>query len=640
MCGITGIFNFNNQENVNEALLVKMRDIMAHRGPDDFGIWISEDKKVGLAHRRLSIIDISKSASQPMSNEDNSIFIVFNGEIYNHQELRKELEKKGHKFKTDHSDTEVIIHAFEEWKTECVQKFRGMFAFAIWDSNKKELVLFRDRIGIKPVYYININGRFIFASEIKSILQDTTIKREVNIEGLYNYLSFLTVPAPQTMFKNIYKLPAGCYLKISSYGRMEVKKYWDVYENTKPLINVKEEEIAERILEELKVSVKYRKISDVPVGVFLSGGIDSSINLALFSEGDNEKVKAFTIGYAGDNKSYENEFEYARLMASIINTDYHEKILDIEEFLSFLKTLIFHQDEPIADPVCFPVYAVSKLARDNGVIVCQVGEGSDELFMGYPGWQTMLNLYNLSERFNSRLLKKIGLFSLGLAGKKRKSYYEWLRRAANEEPIFWSGAEAYFEYEKNNLLSKKIKKDFLNYSSYDVIKPIYESFIEKAWEKTPLAWMSYIDLNLRLPELLLMRVDKMSMAVSLEARVPFLDHKFVELAMSIPQSIKAKNNELKYILKKAVKGIIPDEIIQRKKQGFGVPIDEWFFSQLGDFTNNKLRDFSKKTNYFNSEYINKLIVKGNKEKHNADKLWYLLNFVLWHEEWIENANSH
>ena len=636
MCGIVGVFNFNNQEIINEELLVKMRDIMIHRGPDDFGLWISGNRKTGLAHRRLSIIDISKCASQPMSNEDNSIFIVFNGEIYNHQEIRPELEKKGHKFKTDHSDTEVILHAFEEWGVECIQKFRGMFAFAIWDERKKELLLVRDRIGIKPVYYTNSEGRFIFASEIKSILVDAKIKREVNTEGFYNYLSFLTVPAPQTMFKNIYKLSAGCYLKISGNGNIEIKKYWDVLDYTNPLLNVSEEEIAEKILDELKTSVRYRKISDVPVGVFLSGGIDSSTNLALFSEGRSEKVSAFTIGYEGDNKSYENEFKYAKLMATIINTDYHEKILNIDDFINFLKTLIFHQDEPIADPVCFPVYAVSKLAKENGVTVCQVGEGSDELFMGYPGWKTILDLYKLSNKFNNSLLKKFGLFSLGLAGKKKKSYYEWLRRASENEPIFWGGAEAYFENEKNNLLSKKINKDFKEYNSYEVIKPIYNNFMEKAWEKTPLSWMSYIDLNLRLPELLLMRVDKMSMAVSLEARVPFLDHKFVELAMSIPQEIKSKNGDLKYILKKAVKGVIPDEIINRKKQGFGVPINEWFFEKLGSFTYGKLKDFSKKTDYFNIEYMDKIIVKGNTEKHNSDKLWYLLNFALWHEEWIEN----
>lgn len=636
MCGIVGIFNFNNEDKVNENLLVKMRDIMIHRGPDDFGLWISKNEKVGLAHRRLSIIDTSCKASQPMSNEDNTIFIVFNGEIYNHSEIRPELERLGHKFKTDHSDTEVIIHSFEEWGVDCVQKFRGMFAFAIWDDNKKELTLVRDRVGIKPVYYTINNGRFIFASEIKSILVDSKIKREVNSESFYHFLSFLTTPAPQTMFKDIYKLPAGSYLKILKNGSSVITKYWDVFDYTNPLTGVSEDEIAKLVLTELRTSVKYRKISDVPVGVFLSGGIDSSTNLALFSEESNEKVSAFTIGYEGENKSCENEFKYAKLMSSIINTDYHEKILNVNDFTGFLKTLIFHQDEPIADPVCFPVYAVSKLAKENGVSVCQVGEGSDELFCGYPSWKTMLDLYKLDSKKYLNLLKSIGLFSLNMLGKEEKSYYEWLRRAKNGQPIFWGGIEAFFDNGKKNLLSENLKKDFKNFSSFEPINKIYQEFLDKAWERTPMAWMSYLDLNFRLPELLLMRVDKMSMAVSLEARVPFLDHKFVELAMSIPQEIKVKNGDLKYILKKAVKNLIPDEIINRKKQGFGVPIYEWFSKELGDFSSNKLKNFTKRTGYFNPKYIDNLISSVGTKKHTADRLWFLLNFVLWHEEWIES----
>jgi len=634
MCGIVGIFNYSKKEKINENLLIKMRDIMVHRGPDDYGLWISPDGFTGIGHRRLSIIDISKSASQPMSNEDGALWIVFNGEIYNHAEIRPELEKAGHKFKTDHSDTEVIIHAFEEWGIDCIDKFRGMFAFAIWDNRNKELWIARDRIGIKPVYYTVNNGRFIFASEIKAILQDPLIKREVNMEGFYNFLSFLTVPAPDTMFKNIYKLTSGCYLKLSEKGDIKIQRYWDVFDHTKPLTDISEDEIAEKILEELRAAVKYRKVSDVPVGIFLSGGIDSSTNAALFSEDAVEKVKTFTIGYEGENKTYANEFDYAQMMAEEINADNHVKILKLQDFLNFLKTLIFHQDEPIADFVCFPVYAVSKLARDNGVIVCQVGEGSDELFMGYPSWRVMLKLYELNKKYDVNFLKKAGLIGLKIAGRKEKSYYEWLKRGTENKTIFWGGIEAFFDNSKKALLSDKYKKDFKNYTSYEAIKPIYDRFNEKAWEKTPLSWMSYIDLNLRLPELLLMRVDKMSMAVSLEARVPFLDHKFVELAMSIPQSIKTKNNDLKYILKKAVRGIIPDELIDRKKQGFGVPIYEWFSRELGDFAEKKLKDFSKNTAYFDNKYLNKMFLATGKHKHNANNVWYLLNFALWHEEWI------
>lgn len=634
MCGIVGVYNFLKSEQVNENLLIKMRDIMAHRGPDDYGLWISADGFTGLGHRRLSIIDTSKSASQPMSNEDLTQWIVFNGAIYNHPEIRTELEKSGHKFKTDHSDTEVILHAFEEWGIDCVFKFRGMFAFAIWDDVKKELWIARDRIGIKPVYYTVNNGRFVFASEIKAILEDPSIKREVNMEGFYHFLSFLTVPAPNTMFKGIYKLTSGCYLKISGNGDINVNRYWDVFDNTEPLIGVSEDEIASRLLEELRVAVKYRKVSDVPVGIFLSGGIDSSTNAALFSEGLKERVKTFTIGYEGENKTYANEFDYAKLMAEKINAKHHTKILNMDDFMHFLKTLIFHQDEPIADFVCYPVYAVSKLARDNGVIVCQVGEGSDELFMGYPSWAVMLKLATISDRFRINFVKKAGLFALELGGKKYKSYYEWLKRATEKKPIFWGGIEAFFDNGKKELLSDRFKKDFKNYSSYEAIKPIHDRFMEKSWEKTPLAWMSYLDLNLRLPELLLMRVDKMSMAVSLETRVPFLDHKFVELAMSVPQSVKAKNYELKHIFKKAVRGIIPDELIDRKKQGFGVPIYEWFFKELGDFASRKLLKFADDTGYFDGKYLDMLLKKTGAHKHNANNVWYLLNFALWHEEWI------
>jgi asparagine synthase (glutamine-hydrolysing) len=630
MCGITGIFNFQKKSRVNEPLLVKMRDEMIHRGPDDFGLWISGDGFTGLAHRRLSIIDLSHSATQPMCNEDNTIWVTFNGEIYNHAEIRIELVKKGHRFKTDHSDTEVIVHGFEEWGIACLQKFRGMFAIGIWDDSKKELWLVRDRIGVKPLYYTNNNGSFIFASEIKSLLVERNIKREVNEEAFYHYLSFLTSPSPQTMFKNIEKLSAGHYLKIDSSGNIKIGCYWDVFDFTDPLSGISEADIAERLIDELRVSVKYRAISDVPVGIFLSGGIDSSVNAALFSEGRSGTVDTFTIGYEGDNPSYLNEFEYARKMAKFIGANHHEKILGADDFIDFLNTLVFHQDEPIADPVCFPIFHVSKLAKDNGVTVCQVGEGSDELFMGYPGWLTALKLYKLNNLPIPNFIKKAGLSFLKLSGKRDSYSYEWLRRGVEGLPIFWGGAEAFFEPEKKLLISEKLRKNFKNFSSFEAIRPIFNSFNEKAWSKTPLAWMSYLDLKFRLPELLLMRVDKMSMAVSLEARVPFLDHKFVEFAMSVPEETKTGGNELKHILKKSVKGIIPDEIIYRSKQGFGVPIYEWFSERLGVFARKKIVNFADKTDYFDKKYLHELL-----KSDDAKKIWYVLNFALWHEAWVE-----
>ena len=631
MCGIAGIYNYNRNSKIDENLLIKMRDEMTHRGPDDFGLWLSDDGFTGLAHRRLSIIDLSKLARQPMCNEDETIWIVFNGEIYNHLEIRKELKEKGHLFKTDHSDTEVIIHSFEEWGINCIEKFRGMFAFAIWDESKKELWLVRDRIGIKPLYYTKYKGSIIFASEIKSIIADKTIPRVVNEEAFYHYLSFLTTPAPSTMFKGIYKLPSGCYLKVARTGDINMVRYWDVFDNTEPLVNISEDEIASKLLEYLKTSVAYRCISDVPVGIFLSGGIDSSINAALFSMLNKDNVNTFTIGYEGENKSYRNEFNYARLMAEKINAKYHEKILSTTDLINFMNDLIFYQDEPIADPVCFPIYHVSKLARDNGVIVCQVGEGSDELFMGYPGWLTALKLYGLNQMPMTTFLKKIMLLLLKSIGRQNTYSYEWLRRGLYNEPIFWGGAEAFFEAEKKLVISDRLKKDFYNFSSLECLKPILERFNQKAWNKTPLNWMSYLDINFRLPELLLMRVDKMSMAVSLEARVPFLDHKFVEFAMSIPDSVKTKNGELKHILKSSVKGLIPDELIYRTKQGFGVPMHDWFYKEFGQFAKNKITGFIKNTDFFDKNYINNLF-----SVENSQKMWYILNFALWYEKWISS----
>jgi asparagine synthase (glutamine-hydrolysing) len=630
MCGIVGTLAFRSSAfTIIHPDIARMRDTMVHRGPDGAGIWISPDKRVGLGHRRLSIIDLSEAAGQPMCNEDGSIWIVFNGEIYNHAEIRPELERLGHKFKTDHSDTEVIIHAYEQWGIECLERFRGMFAIALWDAKSKELWLIRDRIGIKPLYYSIHHGRIVFASEIKALLQDPDQKREVHEEAFYHYLSFLTTPAPQTLFDGIKKLSCGTWLRVKEDGEIQEHKYWDVWDYTKPLVNVSEDDISEMLLAELRTSVKLRKVSDVPVGVFLSGGIDSSTNAALFSEGEGGPVKTFTIGYKGEYRTYKNELDYAHLMANEVGAEYHERLLTIDDLIEFLPHMVHLQDEPIADPVCVPVYYVSKLARDNGVIVCQVGEGADELFWGYPEWKTKLQLQRYNDLPVPHIFKKIGLACLQLLGRDQGFPYEWLRRGAEGLPVFWGGAEAFTEAQKQRLLSPRLRKNFSNFSSWEAVKPIYERFEEKAWEKSHLNWMTYIDLNMRLPELLLMRVDKMSMGVSLEGRVPFLDHKFVELAMSIPESVKTKNGTLKYILKKSVRGLIPDELVDRKKQGFGVPVYEWFFDKLGERTRIELTDFCNKTDFLSTAEVMRLIDQGN-----GPKLWYLLNFALWWKEYI------
>jgi len=629
MCGIVGIYSFNGKP-VDENLLIKMRDTMAHRGPDGAGKWVSKDRKVSLAHRRLSIIDLSESASQPMCNEDGTLWISFNGEIYNHAEIRKNLEQiGGHLWKTDHSDTEVILHAFEQWGIDCLEKFRGMFAIALWDDKRKELWLVRDRIGIKPLYYSILNGQINFASEIKALLQDPRQKRAVHEEAFYHYLSFLTTPAPQTLFAGIKKLPSGSWLKVRENGYIQENHYWDVWDHTQPLIRASEQDITERILAELRTAVQLRKVSDVPVGVFLSGGIDSSTNAALFSEGEERPIKTFTIGYEGDYQSYPNETRYAQQMATLVGAEYHEQLLTQNDLLDFLPNMVHLQDEPIADPVCVPVYYVSKLARDHGVIVCQVGEGADELFCGYPGWKTALELQGYDEFPVPLALKRLGLAGLRVLGKKETFYYEWLRRGAARQPIFWGGAEAFSESQKCRLLSPRLQKQFAGLTSWEVLEPIRKRFLEKAWEKSHLNWMTYLDLNLRLPELLLMRVDKMSMGVSLEGRVPFLDHKFVEMTMSIPTSVKIGNGMLKYILKKAVRGLIPDVLIDRKKQGFGVPVYEWFFDQLGKMAQRELNTFCNDSDFLDHGEVRRLTDRGN-----GPQAWYLLNFALWWKEYI------
>jgi asparagine synthase (glutamine-hydrolysing) len=632
MCGIVGAFTFEgNSFRVTGPYIEKMRDTMVHRGPDGAGVWVSNDGRVGLGHRRLSIIDLSKSASQPMCNEDGSLWVSFNGEIYNHAEIRRELESiGGHTWRTDHSDTEVILHAFEQWGIDCIHRFRGMFGIALWDARDRSLWLVRDRIGIKPVYYSVHNGRITFASEIKALLEDPDQKRAVHEEAFYHFLSFLTTPAPQTLFDGIKKLPGGTWLRIRENGHMEERRYWDVFDNVTPLVGVPEEEISAMLLDELRTAVKLRKVSDVPVGVCLSGGIDSSTNAALFSEGEGGPVKTFSIGYEGEYQTYQNELHYARMMAGEVGADHHELKLTIDDLLDFLPRMVHLQDEPIADPVCVPVYYVSKLARDNGVIVCQVGEGADELFWGYLRWKIMLMLQRKNDWPVPNLFKKLGLLGLKMMGKDQGFYHEYLRRATSGQPVFWGGAEAFTEVQKKRLISPRLRKSLNGLSSWDAIRPIRERFERGAWEKSHLHWMSYIDLNMRLPELLLMRVDKMSMGVSLEGRVPFLDHKFIELAMGIPEAVKTKDNNLKYILKKSVRGLIPDELIDRKKQGFGVPVYEWFFDRLGDKIRGDLKDFCQKTDFLDYGAVENLMDRGM-----GTQVWFLLNFAMWWKEFVE-----
>jgi asparagine synthase (glutamine-hydrolysing) len=634
MCGIAGFLAFTADGRLGRSTLERMRDIMSHRGPDGGGLWMSTDGTVGFAHRRLSIIDLAASANQPMGSDDGRVQLVFNGEIYNHAAIRRELLGLGVTgWRTDHSDTEVILRAYLQWGIGCLDKFRGMFGLGIWDGRTRELWLVRDRRGVKPVYWSHQGGRLTFASEIKALLQAPGQERAIDHTALYHYLSFLATPAPQTLFRGIRKLPAGGLLRVTADGRIEERQWYELLDHVKPVPERTEAEVAERLLAELRESVQLRKVSDVPVGVFLSGGIDSSTNAALFSEGETGRVKTFCIGYTG-SRTYANETGYARMMAERVGAEHHELLLNIDDLVGFIPRMIELQDEPIADPVCVPVYYVSKLARDNGIIVAQVGEGSDELFCGYSSWQTYLKLARWNDLPVPRAAKRLGLGLANVLGAGRSTPYELLRRGAAGEPIFWSGAEAFREAEKQALLGPALRGELRGRSSWEVLRPMHERFCQSAVEQSHLNWMTYADLSLRLPELLLMRVDKMSMGVSLEGRVPFLDHKFVEYAMGIPTRMKLAGGESKHMLKRAVRGLIPDEIIDRPKQGFGVPVHEWFASRLGPDIKASVGRFVRETELLDPKAVEAVLNSGR-----GTEAWYLYNLAEWWARYIDARPS-
>ncbi len=634
MCGIVGSIALNGRYRVDRALLRRMRDEMSHRGPDGSGVWVDERRQAGLGHRRLAIIDLSSAANQPMISADGRYILSYNGEIYNHQELRRQLQGQGETaWKTDHSDTEVLLRAFQHWGIDCLQHLRGMFAFAVWDTQERQLWLARDRIGIKPVYYSLLNDRFNFASEIKALLADPAQPRAVNEISLFHYFCYFTVPAPNTMFAGIHKLPGGCWLRLDANGQLKTQRWWDAWQHVQPMTDWSEQRIVERVRETLHTAVQRRKISDVPVGVFLSGGVDSSTNAALFSQGEKQPIKTFSIGYDQDYSTYQNELHYARQMADSIGAEHHELRLKLDDLLSFLPQMIHLQDEPIADPVCMPVYYVSKMAREHGVVVAQVGEGADELFWGYPSWKTSLRLQQMMDWLPAPLIK-MGEWLLkqsprGRQGLKR----EMLRRAGKGQPLFWSGVASVSDYRQRHILSADTRAKVQDITSFDALADIWQRFQSNAWEPSHLHWMTYNDLNLRLPELLLMRVDKMSMGVSLECRVPFLDHEFVELVLGIPSAMKTRGGVLKCTLKQAVRGLIPDNLIDRRKMGFGVPIHEWFLGTLGPFIKKEVFTLQKESGLLNPQYLETLF-----QGKTSLPLWLAFNFALWHKHFIQKKS--
>ena len=612
-----------------------MADSIAHRGPDDEGFYVSSDEKLGFGFRRLSIIDLSPTGHQPMTNEDKTVWAMFNGEIYNFQELRQELIKKGHVFESQ-SDTETIIHGYEEEDLAIVERLNGMFAIALWDEKKKRLWLVRDRLGIKPIYYTVQNGTLIFGSEIKAILAHPEVKKKLNEEALFHYLTFACCPAPYTLFEGIKKLPAGWYLTVDEKGVKE-HQYWDAI-GGKEAGKKSEEDYIKNIRDILTDSVQRQMVCDVPFGVFLSGGIDSSTNVALMTAARGQPVDSFSINVKELPKY--DEFKWARKVAQIFQSRHHEITVGPQDLMSFLPTLAHHADDPNGDPVCFPLYAISKLIRESGVIVAQVGEGSDELFAGYDHYRIVVDFWKKWwQKLEAlpRPLKKM-LFELSKITKNpgHDLHRDQLRKLAQAEEFFWGGAIAFSEFSKWDIFTQDFRRRMEGRTSFDVIKPYYEKMDREAPNADFLTRMVYLELKIRLPELLLMRVDKITMANSIESRVPFLDHRLVELAMQIPMDLKIKNGVSKYILKQAVRGILPDDVIDRKKQGFGAPVGEWLNTALRQELPEVLwKSKIWEANIFDRSVVEKLVQNHQDGKAEASfRIWNLITLALWYDRWM------
>ena len=630
MCGINGAIDFTGRFEINEQYIGEMRDCMAHRGPDGTGVWISGDRRVGLGHRRLSIIDLSSRADQPMANEDGRIQIVFNGEIYNHASIRAELEAiGGHTWSTDHSDTEVILHAYEQWGIEALHRFRGMFAFALWDGRTRELWLVRDRVGVKPLYYSAHNGRLVFASEIKALLRDPGQKRAINEEALFHYLSFIAAPAPLTMFDGIMKLPPGSLLRVSADGTIEERRWYDLSTHVTPIGAMSDGELQERLRDELREAVGLRRVADVPVGVFLSGGVDSSTNVALFGEHPDTELKTFAIGYDGNYPSNPNELGHAAQVAQKFHTRHFEKLLSADDLIAFLPTMVRLQDEPIADPVCFPLYYLAKLARENGVVVCQVGEGADELFFGYEVWLRKWKLQKLAGS-QPMGLKRAANGIIARSPFRSAKAADALARDVAGQPIFWGTTEIFSNAQKHSLLSPRMRAKFEGRTSWEVIEPHWNRFRSNSADQSWSSWMTYVDVNTRIAELLLMRVDKMTMGSSVEGREPFLDHKLLEFVLGVPEERRIPNGELKGLLKRSMRGILPDSVLDRRKQGFGVPVSEWLMGRLGEHAHETINEFCTATDLFDMDAVDREL-SGSRDL----RMWYLYNLALWWKEYIK-----
>jgi asparagine synthase (glutamine-hydrolysing) len=617
MCGICG-FNWDD-----ERLISGMTDEMVHRGPDQHGVYC--DEGISLGHRRLSIIDLSEQGRQPMSNEDGSLQLVFNGEIYNFQELRKELQQKGHTF-SSRADSEVIIHAYEEYGVESVNRLRGMFAFAIWDRTKKTILAARDRIGIKPLYYYSDNGKLVFGSEIKSILCHSEISRTLNHQALYDYLGFEFVPAPDTMFKNINKLPAGHYL-LFSQGRLEVKQYWDLsFRSDNGRMSY--EDAVEKQRELLDYAVKSHLISDVPLGVFLSGGLDSSAIVAMMRRHIPGRLRTFTIGY--EDKTF-SELEYAQQVADHFETDHQVLMIDNLK-PEYVEKALWHLDEPMTDLSAVPLFLLCEQAKKH-VTVCLSGEGADESFAGYDRFKaSRLN------RFYSLLPGPIRRHVIGKIvaslpdQPQKKGAINMLKRFMEGSDLSAEAHHLRWQYFSDNRLEQCLfTDDFKGKATFDPFRQIRNQ-MSKCDAEDIVNREIYLDTRFMMTDSVLMKVDKMSMASSLEVRVPLLDHVFVEFLASLPGSWKLKGMRTKHVFRSALTGILPDNIVNRGKQGYSLPVKHLLRNEFKQYMIDLLNGSRIVRDNMNIDHVNRLINEHVAMKHNHNHtLWALINVAIWGE---------
>jgi asparagine synthase (glutamine-hydrolysing) len=621
MCAIAGIYNFRRGGPVSTRLLKAMTDTLVHRGPDDEGFYISG--AMGLGHRRLSIIDLA-GGHQPIANEDETVWVVFNGEIYNFGDLHDDLVRKGHIFKT-RSDTEVIVHLYEEEGEKCFGKLRGMFAIAIWDASNRKLVLARDRIGKKPLFYFHDGSRIAFASEMKAILELPGVPREIDPQAVSDYFSFLYVPAPKSIFKHIRKVLPGHYLIASASGIREMQ-YWDIsFAHTEERT---EEEWCERLIDTYREAIRLRLISDVPLGAFLSGGIDSSSVVASMAQLGNGPVTTCSIGF--EEKEF-NELEYAREVASRFGTNHFERIVR-PDAIGVVEKLVWHYDEPFADSSAVPTYYVSQVARER-VTVALAGDGGDENFAGY-------RRYYFDRRENAMRALLPSTIRESVFGTLASLYpkADWaprlFRGKATFENLARSPIEAYFRSVsalrpelKRQILDQELLRHLNGYDSLDVLR----SYYEKADTDDPLSRIQYVDIKTYLTDDILAKVDRASMAHSLEVRAPILDHKLMELAATMPSSFKLRGINGKYIFKKALKQVLPDSVLYRKKMGFAVPLARWFRGDLKELAHSVL--FSRNGNSLLNQASMRRVWQEHQSglRNHSTELWTLLMFSLWEQ---------